>query len=83
MNNTLKCKDKLWTAKLSQGKYKKCYLVRADKKPKIKKAKISEVKKVTPKVSEVKKVTPKKISPNKRQDIVGKNFILRGFDSLN
>lgn len=73
MNNTLKCKDKLWTAKLSQGKYKRCYLVRADKKPKIKKAKISEIK----------KVSTKKFSPNKSQDIVNKKFILKGFNSLN
>lgn len=73
MNNTLKCKDKVWTAKLSQGKYKRCYLVRADKKPKMKKAKISEVK----------KVTHKKFSPTKSQDIVSKKFILRGFNSIN
>lgn len=73
MNNTLKCKQKLWTVKLSQGKYKRCYLVRADKKPKIKKAVISIAK----------KLVRKKISPNKSQDIVGNKFILRGFNSLN
>ncbi len=36
-NNTLSCNSKLWTPKESKGKYKRCYLVRADKKEKIKK----------------------------------------------
>lgn len=34
-NNTLTCNNKLWSPKESKGKYKRCYLVRADKKKKI------------------------------------------------
>lgn len=30
LRNVVKCKDKYWTTRLSQGKYKRCYLVRAD-----------------------------------------------------